>query len=396
MQCLAQFLFHSSGPTRRSASSLALLACLYILLVDILLVTPAAASGASAEISIQGSGVQPQLGFACCDQGIDQMRELFADPATVAALRDLHAQVAVAIADFSPERAQVVRLLNQQQVPVIAWMMLPAAQGRYFTADNAAEAPARIDAFEKWTADNGLHWAAIGLDIEPDFAGLAVLKNHRWQLITTLLHRAIDGQRMHGAQQTYSALIRELQSKGYAVQTYAMPYLPAERSVDSTLPDRLLGTVDVRGDDEYLMLYTSYARMVGPAMIWSLGAHAQSIAVGVTDGLPPAGVGSGPLDWDEFSRSLLVASHYTNHIGVYNLEGCVRQGFLPRLKEMNWSESVSIPAGQVSHARRLGVVLRVVLWTVSHLLYFIAVALALTVWLIWHRRARRLKFKAAN
>jgi hypothetical protein len=389
MQCLAQSLFHSPGPTRHSALSLALLACLYVLLVDTLLVAPAAAAAAPVDISIQGSGIQPQLGFACCDQGIAQMQELFADPATIAALRNLHAQVAVAIVDFSPERAKVVRMLNQQQIPVIAWMMLPAEQGQYFNADNAAEAPARINAFEKWTADNSLHWAAIGLDIEPDFAGLAALKAHRWQLITTLLHRAIDGQRMRSAQQAYSALIRELQSKGYAVQTYAMPYLPAERSVNSTLPDRLLGTVDVRGDDEYLMLYTSYARMVGPAMIWSLGPHAQSIAVGVTDGAQPAGVGSGPLDWDEFSRSLLVASHYANRIGVYNLEGCVRQGFLPRLKEMNWSESVSIPAAQVSHARRLGAVLRVVLWTVSHLLYLIAVVLALIVWLIWRRCVRR-------
>jgi hypothetical protein len=32
-------------------------------------------------------------------------------------------------------------------------------------------------------------------------------------------------------------------------------------------------------------------------------------------------------------------------IGVYNLEGCVRQGFLARLKNVNWNESVTISAG---------------------------------------------------
>ena len=47
--------------------------------------------------SVQGSGIEPQLGFACCDQGVSQMQALFADPATVTALRNLHAEVAVAL-----------------------------------------------------------------------------------------------------------------------------------------------------------------------------------------------------------------------------------------------------------------------------------------------------------
>ena len=110
---------------------------------------------APAEISVWSSGTQPQLAFACCDQGVSSDAALFADPATVAALRDLAmTQVAVAIADFSPERAQTVRLLNQQDIPAVAWMiMLPEEDGVYFNADNAAVAASRIDEFERWTAE---------------------------------------------------------------------------------------------------------------------------------------------------------------------------------------------------------------------------------------------------
>ena len=147
----------------------------------------------------------------------------------------------------------------------------------------------------------------------------------------------------------------------------------------------------MRGNEEYLMLYTSYARRVGAAMIWSLGPHAQSIAIGSTDGTLPAGSGSGPLNWDEFSRDLLVASHFSHDIGVYNLEGCVRQGFLPRIEAMNWSGSVIIPAASVTRAQRLGMALRVALWIGSRVLYFAAAALFMLVWLILHRRARRRK-----
>jgi hypothetical protein len=170
-----------------------------------------------------------------------------------------------------------------------------------------------------------------------------------------------------------------------------MPYLPAEHSVHSTLLDRLFGTVDVHGNEEYLMLYTNVARPVGAAMIWSLGPGAQGISVGSTDGEAPPGVGSGPLDWDEFSRDLIVASHFSRQLGVYDLEGCVRQGFLPLLKTMDWSKSVVIPAECVRRAERLGLIVRTVLWTGSHILYLISAALALCTWFVWRRRDRKKK-----
>jgi hypothetical protein len=205
----------------------------------------------------------------------------------------------------------------------------------------------------------------------------------------TLLRLSLDGRRVVRARQAYASLIREIQSRGYPVETYQMPFLPAERSVHSTLLDPLLGTVDVRGNEEYLMLYTNNARPVGAGMIWSLGRNAQAIAIGSTAGQGAAGSGSGPLDWEEFSRDLIIASHFTRHIGVYDLEGCVRQGFLPRLQAMNWSESVTIPAESVTRAERLGLMLRTVLWIGSNLPYLLLAAFLFAAWLVWHWRVRR-------
>jgi hypothetical protein len=321
------------------------------------------------------------------------MQALFADHDVVAALHDLHAQVAVAIADFSPERAQVVRFLNQQQIPVIAGVTLQTKDGPYFNADDVAEAPAQIAAFEKWTRENGLHWDAVGLDIEPNFSELAALKNHRWRLIKTLLRNGFDSKRIERAQEAYSALIRQIQSQGYPVETYTLPYGPVERNLHTTLIDRLLGTVDVSGGENDVMIYTSYARPVGSAIIWDLGPYTQGIIVGVTDGLTPAGSGFGPLDWDEFSSDLIVASHFAHHIGVFNLEGCVRHGYLPRLETMDWGGSVVIPAASVSRAKRQVMALSIALWIGSNLLYFAAAALLLVILFVWRWRVRRLKSK---
>ncbi len=84
-----------------------------------------------------------------------------------------------------------------------------------------------------------------------------------------------------------------------------------------------------------------------------------------------------------------VASHFRNHIGIYNLEGCVRQGFLPRLETFNWSQSVFIPAASIHRAERLGIVLPAILWTLSHFVYVIVIASLLLAWLIGRRRARK-------
>jgi hypothetical protein len=345
----------------------------------------------STGVSVQGPGVRPNLALACCDQGIAPMQALFADHEVVAALHELHAQVAVAITDFSPERAQVVRFLNEQQIPVIAGVTLQTKDGPYFNAEDVSEAPAQIAAFEKWTRENGLRWDAVGLYIEPNFNEFAALKNHRWRLFTTLLRNSLDGKRIEHAQEAYSVLIWQIQSQGYPVETYTLPYGPVERNLHTTLIDRMLGTVDVRGSENDVMIYTSYARPAGSAIILDLGPYSQGIIVGITDGLSPAGSGYGPLDWNEFSSDLLVASHFAHHIGVYNLEGCVRQGFLPRLKNMDWGGSVTIPAASISRVKRRVMALSIALWLGSNLLYIAIVSIFIVSWLAWRWRAGRNK-----
>ncbi len=384
----------SRAPALSNGSAIApfaLAACICMVFL-----TSCATTGAPTSIRVQSSGTPPQLAFACCDQGIAPMQALFADHEVVQALRDLHAQVGVAIADFSPERAQVVRFLNQQQIPVIAGVTLQTKDGPYFNADDVAEAPAQIAAFEKWTDDNGLRWAAVGLDIEPNFSELASLRSHPGRLLTTLLGRSLNGKRIARAQAAYSGLIRQLQSQGYSVETYSLPYVPVERSMHTRLLDRMLGTIDLPSNEDDLMVYTSYARRVGSAILLYLGPHAQGIIVGVTDGLVPAGSGFGPLDWNEFSRDLLVASHYSRHIGVYNLEGCVRQGFLPRLATMNWGESVFLPAASVARAHRHVMVFCTALWIASHLPWLAALALLLIALWIWRRRTRKQTLRSAG
>jgi hypothetical protein len=287
--------------------------------------------------------------------------------------------------DLSPGRARIVRQLNDAGIPVIAWILLSKEHGYYLNADNAPDAVARFSEFEKWTAEYGLRWAAVGLDIEPNFAEFQAMKEHEWRFASILVRHYFDFERVRRARETYATLIRLIQSRGYPVQTYQLPIVVGERHMHTTIAERLLGIVDVRGNVEVLMLYTSFAPALDSALIWKFGPDAQGIAVGSTAADPK----SAPLTWDEFSRDLIVATHFAPVVGVYSLEGCVQQGFLPRLKTMNWKQSVTIPAEAIKKVNRLGAIIEMALWIGSHLLYLVTAIFVMVVLLIWRRRRRK-------
>ena len=302
---------------------------------------------------VPGPAAPPQLVFACeMDEG--PLQALFSDPSVIAQLKELNAGVALALKDFSLGRTQVVQQLNRAGVPVTAWLALPKEQGYYLNASNAGDAVARFAKFKKWTAENGLQWAAVGLDIEPNLSEFGALKHNKLRIVALMMQRMLDGGRVARAKQAYSDLIREIQADGYPVQTYQFVIIADEREAHSTLLERILGLVDVRGNDEVLMAYTSFNHNLDSALIWAYGPDAQTLAVGATGPSGDAQLDARfpPLDWDEFSRDLIVASHFSRVIGVFSLEGCVHQGFLPRLKTFNWSQSVTVPADSITKVRR--------------------------------------------
>ena len=353
-----------------------------------LFAVPWLAAGAG-QGAIEVRGARPRLVFAC-ELAAPPLESLFADPAVISDLRELRAGVSLALIDLSPERAEVVRRLNRAGVPAIAWMALPREQGYYLNAGNAAQAAARFDAFQQWTAQYGLRWSAVGLDIEPNIQDFAALGGgSRWRLFPTLAARYFDSARVARARLSYSELIRRMQGEGYAVQTYQFPFMADERRVHSTLLERLFGLVDVRGNDEVLMIYTSFNHAAGSAVVWKYGPDAQTIVVGVTSGDPAGNPKFAPLNWSELSDDLIVASHFTPVVGVYSLEGCVQKGFLVRLKTMDWNRQVSISAASLARAARFRFLVQAALWTGSRLPWLLALLPAAAIWFVRARRARR-------
>ncbi|WP_257455246.1 hypothetical protein [Archangium lipolyticum] len=293
----------------------------------------------------------PRLTFFC-ELEPEPLVALFAGPAVVEHLLALRASVSLGVLDLGPERAAVVRRLNEAGVPVIAWQLLPKAEGYWFHLGNAPQAEARYEAFRAWTAGHCLRWDGVGLDIEPDIHDMRRLLASRWRLLPALLPRLGRGGQLREARARYGALMARIRADGYRVDSYQLPLIVDERRAGSTLLQRLGGVLDLEADREVLMLYSSFVRPHGPALAWSYGPDARSIGVGVTGGGVdvPGLIEVPPLDWEEFTRDLRLARRWTEDLHVFSLEGCVRQGFLARLRDFDWTVPAEAPPAS---ARRL-------------------------------------------
>src|SRR5215467_5058925 len=276
----------------------------------------------------QGGLSRPKLKFAC-ELDTASLAAMFTDSSVMSDLSDLGAGVSLAILDMTPQRAFVVRRLNQANIPDTAWLLLPKDQGYFFNTENAAAASSRFDAFEAWSGRYRLQWDGIGLDIEPDFEELQRLAHGGlWQLVPALVQRAFDHQRIRKASQDYKQLFARIHAHGYPVEVYQMFFMADEREACSTLLERLLGVVDVSGDRQCLMLYTSFHHSWRDSVIWAYGAEAGAIVIGSTGGDSKLDEGFAPLNWDEFLRDLRAARSWTNEIGVYRPEGSSRNASL--------------------------------------------------------------------
>jgi len=307
-----------------------------------------------------------------CELRAQELKKLFEDRFVFDDLKTLNAGISLGILDLSPERANVVKKLNRLGVPVTAWLLLPEEQGYWFNLGNYAEATARYQAFKVWSEENQLEWAAVGLDIESDINEMKRFTDERGAVIQKAIKRLKDTIGYRAAKKAYEALVAQIHADGFLVESYHFPLIVDDRDAGSTVLQRMAGLVDVAVDREVLMLYSSFFRPHGHSVLWSYAQHAQAIGIGNTGG----GVQAGALEnvpyltWDEFATDLRLARRSGKPIYVFSLEGCVAQGFLPRLVTFDWQAEVDVPKTKLVSAGRSS--LQGLLWVIERPLVVLA------------------------
>ncbi|MFV9507757.1 MAG: hypothetical protein AB4911_24665 [Oscillochloridaceae bacterium umkhey_bin13] len=289
---------------------------------------------------------QPQL-FFFCELASSELYAYLQSGALLHTLATHSYGLALATRDLTAIDAAVVRLLNQHQIPVVAWLILPPSEGVWFNLQNYPQALEHYTAFQTWARAEGLQFAAIGLDFEPPSADLDRIQHWGAREVLRRIWLARENVLFASARTAYTELIARIHHDGYEVHTYQLPFLADDRRAGTTLAQRALDILDLPVDLEVLMCYSSapietLGHDLGGALITSYGPTADSIAVGTLSGSTVrqgSAEGLPALSWAALERDLLLAANYTDTIYVYSLEGCLERDLLPRLTSLNWSRS---------------------------------------------------------
>ncbi len=328
----------------------------------------------------------PKIYFFC-ELDTPVLLSLLKSEGVLQILQTLHAGVCLATLDFSPERAEAVKLFHQAGIPITAWLLLPKSQGYWSNIYNAAETQARYDEFKAWTIRYDLKWSAVGLDVEPDIQVLQNLLARRWNtLLPNLVKSTIPGK-LSKARRMYKRLAENIHADGYLLETYQLPLVVDDRLAHSKMIERLLGIFDLASDREVLMLYSSFLRSWGAGILWSYGLNSKVIGVGSTGGgVPLPGELSLPLTWEDFQRDLRLAWGSSEYIYIFSLEGCHRQGFLERLIDFEWDLLLLEPLDTSKQVDRIRLSVQVFLWIFSH--YYLFLGFGLIIALLLYPRKR--------
>ena len=310
---------------------------------------------------------KPNITFFC-EMPADELKELFTNNQVIRQLLQLNANVSLGLLDFSSDRASVVKKLTRAGIPVTAWLLLPKEQGYWTSLDTVSETVHCYRNIKVWTEKNGLNWAAVGLDIEPRLDRMKLFGKNWTYEIPDLIKRLFLTNKYQKQENDLRALVNQIRADGYPVETYNFPFVIEERKADSNILSKLLGTPDLEADREVLMLYSSFFTKNGDAILWSYAHQAQGIGLGSTGG----GVeldGGEPLRemrWIDLRRDLLIAQEFTQHIYIFSLEGCMRNNYLERLINFDWSGPIELPKQSGQKITLLRKILQAFLWIFSH------------------------------
>ncbi len=293
----------------------------------------------------------PNLIFFC-ELGPHALTELFARPEVLPTLVSHGYGVALAMSDWSEERAFTVRLLNVHHVPVVGWLLLPATAGYWFNLQNYPHALAAYSEFRKWLQQYELQLDGVGLDMEPSLADVQSVRHTRRALFSRLW-RSQRNALFPAAQSAYTDLVANIRHDGYTVYAYQIPLIVDDRRAGTTLVQRIFDVVDLPVDEEVLMCYSSilprdlFGNDLNGAFVRSYAVHANGLAIGSTGGGvvldPVTGAQAHQLTWAAFVRDLQIAVRYTPTVHIFSLEGCVEQGWLTRIADIDWTAPLAIP-----------------------------------------------------
>ena len=282
----------------------------------------------------------------------DDLVKLFKDTTIIKDLKEIKGEIRMGMLDMTDERSLVVKELNKAGIPVVAWLLLPEEKGYWFHSGNGRLAVDRYNEFKSWSEKSQLHFSGIGIDLELDMNDAKLIKNDPWKLIRKLPGRLYDRSTYDSGVVIYNQLVERMIKDGYEVESYYASFIKDETAQGNTSIQQMTKFLDIKTPKEIPMLYSSFiGNPDGLFKIYGLDVNATAVGIGSTGGGVDTTLHT--LNWDELKHDLITAGSFCAELHIFSLEGCVKNGFLSKIKDIQFTKDVKFDDNQVAEVRKL-------------------------------------------
>jgi hypothetical protein len=335
-------------------------------------------------VSLASQAEKPKLSFFNEQDG-KELQKLFSDTTLIPNLKKLQAEIRMGMLDLNEERAEVLKRLNEANIPVVAWLLLPKEQGYWFHSGNSNAAFNRYYEIRKWAEDHGIQFSGIGIDLELDMNELELFKTNKLKLFGRVLGRLYDKEEYLEAKRQYGKLIDVIRKDGFPIESYYVPVVRYETERGHTALQQATRFMDLQTDKDIPMLYTSFmGNPYGVLKDLAIDKNLRYVAIGSTGGGFDPSLPS--MTWDNLAYDLRLASKTAKEIHIFCLEASVQKGFIPRLVDFDYDVPVQSYPEQVNTVKsQTDVVMRIstILSYPTLTIFVIVLVLGGIVWLVY-------------
>jgi len=269
-----------------------------------------------------------------------ELVELFKDSTIIPNLKALHGEIRMGTLDLTPERAAIMKKLNEAGVPVVAWLVLSEADGYFSNSINADLSQKRYYEIKAWAKQNQIKLKGIGLDFEIDMNDLKLAKTNPFKLAYKMFTRLYeDDSNLKSAKLKYDSLIAQIKTDGFEVEGYYFPYIDDEVSNGSTSIQKMARFIRYKTDKDIPMLYSSLnGNGDGSLKIYGADVNLYATGLGSTGG----GIDtSGLLSYGQLVHDMNIAFKTVKEVHIFSLEGAVKAGMMPKLLTYKYDSTVA-------------------------------------------------------
>ena len=278
-----------------------------------------------------------------------ELVQLFKDSTLIPNLQAIHGEIRMGTLDLTPERAGIVKKLNEAGIPVVAWLVLSEQDGYFSNSINADLSKKRYQEIKNWANQNQLKLKGIGFDFEVDMNDLKLAKSSPLKFAYKMFTRLYeDDSHLKLAKLKYDTLMSQVKADGYAVEGYFMPYINDEVANGTTSIQKMARFIPYKTGNDIPMLYSSLNGN-GDGMLKLYGADVHLYATGL--GSTGGGIDtSGLLTYERLVHDMNVAFKTVKEVHIFSLEGAVKSGMLQKLLTYKYDSTVAYNQNEIQGA----------------------------------------------